>query len=93
MVFLRQVVLLSLISWSLILPPQIQGEPGDAVAGQTPQERSFEWGSYDTKKACEHDRTKYLDDRIIGARMRAAGCVMTGKLHSRLGTNYEYCPQ
>jgi hypothetical protein len=93
MIFLRQVVLLSLISWSLILPPQIQGEHGDAVAGSTPQGRPFEWGSYDTKKACEEDRTRYLDDRVIGARMRGAGCVMTGKPHTRLSTNYEYCPQ
>jgi hypothetical protein len=93
MVFLRQVVLLSLLSWSLILPRQSQGEHGDAVAGSIFQP-SFEWGSYDTKKACEQDRTKYLDDRVVGARMKAAGCVMTRALpHPPLRMSYEYCPQ
>jgi len=58
MVFLRHVVMLSLIIWSLTLPPQIPGEHGDAVAGSAIQQ-SFEWGSYDTKKACEQDRTNY----------------------------------
>jgi hypothetical protein len=93
MVFLRQVVLLSLISWSLILPPQIQGEHGDAVAGSTSQQPSFEWGSYDTKKACEQDRTKYLDDRVVGARMKGADCVKTRTPHPWIGMSYEYCPQ
>jgi hypothetical protein len=78
MIFLRQVALLSLVVWSLTMPPQIPGEHGDAVAGSVQQ--SFEWGSYDTKKACEQDRTNYLNDPVIGARMKAAKCVKTRKL-------------
>ena len=93
MVFLRQVVLLSLISWSLILPPQVQGEHGDAVAGSRSQQPSFEWGSYDTKKACERDRTDYLSDPGFGMRMKAAVCVKMLDPHHRLKMSYEYCPQ
>jgi hypothetical protein len=79
MVFLRHIVMLSLIIWSLTLPSQIPGEQGDAVAGSAVQQ-SFEWGSYDTKKACEQDRTNYFNDPVIGARMKAAKCVKTHKL-------------
>jgi hypothetical protein len=74
MIFLRQVVLLSLISWSLILPPQIDGQHGDALARSASQP-TMEWGSYDSKKACEQDRTNYLTDPVVGARMKAGKCV------------------
>jgi hypothetical protein len=81
MIFLRQVVLLSLIVWSLRLPPQIPGEHGEAIAGSALQQ-PFEWGSYDTMKACEQDHTNYLNNPVIGARtrMKDAKCVKTHKL-------------
>ena len=63
MAFLRQAFLLLLISWSLILPARMAGEDGDAVAASSASQPSMEWGSYDTKKACEQDRTKYLSDQ------------------------------
>jgi hypothetical protein len=92
MVLLRHVVMLSLISWSLILPPQIKGERGEVVAGSAVQQ-SFEWGSYDTKRACERDRTDYFSDPGFGTRMKAAACVKTRDPHPRLKMSYEYCPQ
>jgi hypothetical protein len=93
MVFIRHIVMLSLIGWSLFLPPQTEGQPGDAVAGSSAPPSAVEWGSYDTKKACEQDRTKYLNDPVIGVRMKAAVCVKTRDPHPRLKMSYEYCPQ
>jgi hypothetical protein len=74
MVFIRHILMLSLIGWSLFLPPQIEGQKGDAVAGSAPQP-AVEWGSYDTRRACEQDRTNYFTDPVIGARMKAAKCI------------------
>jgi hypothetical protein len=94
MVFLRHIVMLSLISWSLILPAQNPGEQGDIIAGATSQQPpSFEWGSYDSKKACEQDRSDYLRDPSVGARMKVAACVKMREPHPRLKMSYEYCPQ
>jgi hypothetical protein len=69
MIFLRHILMLSLIGWSLFLPPQIQGQQGDAVGTRSSvSQPSMEWGPYNTKNACEQDGTKYLSDQVIGAR-------------------------
>jgi hypothetical protein len=52
-----------------------RGSARDAVAGSSAPQAAVEWGSYDTKKACEQDRTNYLTDPVVGARMKAAKCV------------------
>jgi hypothetical protein len=80
MVFLRHIVMLSLIGWSLFIPPQIESQHRDAVEGSSISQPAMEWGPYDTKKACEQDRTKYLSDPVIGARMKDAKCIETREL-------------
>jgi hypothetical protein len=75
MAWLREVVLFSLISWSLMLPPQIDGRRGDALADSSVMRPAVEWGSYDSKKECEQDRAKYSSDPVVGERMQAAKCM------------------
>jgi hypothetical protein len=71
MIFLRQIVLLSLISWSLILPSRIRANVATPLRAPYRSRRSS--GDRTTKTGCEKDRTNYINDPIIGARMKAAG--------------------
>jgi hypothetical protein len=63
---------LAVLTWYLVLPTTAP-QSGDANAAPSPTISI--WNTYKTREACEQDRLLYVDDPVIGARMKVAQCV------------------
>ena len=71
---LRHCAALALLGWYLLLPTT---PPQSGEANAAPSPTASIWNTYKTREACEQDRLLYLNDPVIGPRMKAAQCVMT----------------
>ena len=63
---------LTILGWYLMLPstPPVSGD-----ANAAPSPTVSIWNTYRTSDECEKDREVYLEDPVIGPRMKIARCV------------------
>ncbi len=72
---LRHTAAFALIGWYLMLPAQMPDGRGAAIASPAPAAPASIWDFYNTHHECEQARRQYLDDPVIGQRMKAAKCL------------------
>jgi hypothetical protein len=77
---LGHVAAIALMGWQLIIPTSVP-QPGAANAESTPVVSI--WGTYNTRQECVQEQERFVEDPVIGPRMKAGQCIRVPKDDSR----------